>query len=105
MENDEQMSPEEGRVREEEEAAAAQAGRIGGQGGADEVEDEAERPVAEGGGGEAEGFEEAEKDLVENAGDMGSPDPAEAAGEPEAGRSDAEYGEPDHVDSTETEAD
>ena len=99
MESEErQPSPDEGLVSEEEAAAAEQAGEIGGAGGADDVADEAERPVAEGGGGEAEGFELAEKQLVENAGEMGSPDPTEFAGEPEAERSDAEYGEADDVE-------
>ena len=92
-------------IREEEDAAAEQAGEIGGKGGAENVADEAARPVAEAGGGEAEGFEEAEKQLVENAGDMGSPDPSEHAGEPEAEQSDAEYGEADQVESTEQEGD
>jgi len=92
-------------IRDQEDAAAQEAGNIGGAGGADDVEDEAQRPVAEAGGGEAEGFEEAEKQLVENAGDMGSPDPSEHAGKPEAERSDAEYGEADHVESSELEDD
>ena len=96
---------DESRIREEEDAAAEQAGKIGGQGGAEDVEDEAERPVAEGGGGEAEGFEEAEKQLIENTGELGSPDPSEHAGAPEAERSDAEYGEADHVESSEVEDD
>ena len=63
---------------------------------------EAEEPVAEGGGGEAEGFEEAERELQEHAshGDP-APDPTDLAGEPEDDRADAEYGEPDHVESTE----
>src|SRR4051812_6216310 len=82
-------APDDDVVRAEEAAAAEQAGRIGGKGGADEVEDEAERPLAEAGQGEAEGFELAEQQLVENAGDMASPDPSELAGEPEAERSDA----------------
>jgi hypothetical protein len=63
---------------------------------------EAERPVTEGGGGEAEGFEEAERELVEHAshGDPG-PDPTHLAGEPEDDRAESEYGEPDRVESTE----
>ena len=41
-------------------------------------------PSREGGGGEAEGFEEAEEELIEHAshGDSG-PDPSNLAGEPE----------------------
>jgi len=63
---------------------------------------EAERPVREAGGGEAEGFEEAERELEEHAshGDPG-PDPTHLAGAPEADRGDAEYGEPDRIESTE----
>lgn len=58
-------------VREQEEAAAAEAAAIGGRASSEppgqEQPDEAARPVAEGGGGEAEGFEEAERELVEHA--------------------------------------
>jgi hypothetical protein len=54
------------RVREEEEAAAFEAGTIGGRSG-DQDLDPAERPLAEGGEGEAEGFELAEEDLIEHA--------------------------------------
>ncbi len=52
--------------QEETDAAAAEAARIGGVAG-DEQLDPAMRPVVEGGGGEAEGFEEAEDALVEHA--------------------------------------
>jgi hypothetical protein len=98
-------APDEDVVREEEEAAAAEAARIGGRGGADHVEDEAERPLAEGGGGEAEGFEQAEHDLVENATSLDSPNPETHAGQPEAERSEAEYGEPDEVEVSEADDD
>ena len=85
-------------VREEEAAAAASAGRIGGTAGDEGDFDPAMRPVYEAGGGEAEGFEQAEADLVENAqhGD-GRGDPMSDAfrGETEADRSGAEYGEAD----------
>lgn len=54
------------RERDEVDAAAAEAGRIGGVAG-DEHLDPARRPVIEGGGGEAEGFEEAEELLIEHA--------------------------------------
>jgi hypothetical protein len=54
------------RVRQEEEAAAAEASRIGGRSG-DQGLDEAERPLVEAGEGEAEGFEVAEQDLIEHA--------------------------------------
>jgi hypothetical protein len=61
--------------------------------------DPARQPVEEAGGGEAEGFEQAEQDLIENAshGD-GAGDPAADAIDNEtveAERSTAEYGEPD----------
>lgn len=52
---------------EEAEAAAAEAAGIGGPAPDDFVDDPAERPLAEGGGGQAEGFELAEEDLIENA--------------------------------------
>lgn len=89
-------------AREEAEAAAAEAGNIGGVAG-DEDLDPAERPVAEGGGGVAEGFEQSEQALIDTAehGDRGG-DPTEDAGAPEAesDRSTAEYGEGDDADST-----
>jgi len=56
------------RAREEADAAAAEAARIGGSP-SDEAElaDGPERAVEEGGGGESEGFELAEQQLVEHA--------------------------------------
>ncbi len=85
-------------VREEEAAAAAAAGRIGGVAGDENDFAPEMRAVYEGGGGVAEGFEQAEADLVENAqhGD-GRGDPLSDAFRPEA-ESDlagAEYGEAD----------
>lgn len=64
--------------------------------------EEAMRPLVEAGEGESEGFEEAERELIEHAshGDK-SPDPTDLAGEPEAERSDAEYAEADEIESTE----
>ena len=56
------------------------------------------RAVYEGGGGEAEGFELAEADLVENAqhGDgRGEPLSDAFTPERESDRSDADFGEPD----------
>jgi hypothetical protein len=50
----------------EAEQAAAEAARIGGEAG-DEQLDPAERPVLEAGGGEAEGFEQAENALIDHA--------------------------------------
>jgi hypothetical protein len=67
--------------------------------------DEAHKPLVEAGQGEAEGFEEAERELEEHAshGDP-APDPTDLAGEPEE-QTDAEYGEPDHVESSEIDPD
>ena len=61
--------PEASSEREQEEAAAAEAARIGGSPtseGADSV-DEAQRPLQEAGQGESEGFEQAERELIEHA--------------------------------------
>ncbi len=71
----------------------------------DERNDPAMKPVNESGGGVAEGFEQAEEDLIENAshGD-GTGDPEVDAIDNEnveAERSTAEYGEPDQAESTE----
>jgi hypothetical protein len=92
-------------IREEEEAAAAEARRIGGRSGMEGM-DEAKRAAAEHGGGEAEGFEEAEELLEEHAthGDRAA-DPLGDAPAPEADRDPAVYGEADEVDSTETDED
>ncbi|HEV7770433.1 MAG TPA: hypothetical protein VGO66_07220 [Solirubrobacterales bacterium] len=54
-------------AEEEAEAAAAEAARIGGPTPDDNVDDPAQRPVAEGGEGEAEGFELAEEELIDRA--------------------------------------
>ena len=80
---------------EEADAAAAEAARIGGPTPDDHVDDPAQRPLAEAGQGEAEGFELAEEDLIDHAehGDQkhfphGDAPPSE---EPTG----AVYGEPD----------
>ncbi|MDX6634775.1 MAG: hypothetical protein QOF06_978 [Solirubrobacterales bacterium] len=82
---------------EEAEAAAAEAGEIGGPAPDDPVDDPAQRPLVEGGEGESEGFELAEEELIDNAshGDQkGFPDrDAPPPEEP----SDTEYGEPDQA--------
>jgi hypothetical protein len=58
-------------AREQEEAAAAEAAAIGGRASSEpppqDEPDEAARPLAEAGQGEAEGFEEAERELIEHA--------------------------------------
>ncbi|HSJ18257.1 MAG TPA: DUF892 family protein, partial [Solirubrobacterales bacterium] len=65
------------RARDEAETAACEAASIGGPGSEEDVP-EAQRPVAEAGGGEAEGFERSQEEPVEAAtqGDA-APDPAE----------------------------
>jgi hypothetical protein len=85
-------------VHEQEEAAAAEAARIGGRSGMEGM-DEAERASAEHGGGEAEGFEEAEELLEEEAShgaDLGG-DPLRDAGEVEEEEDPGVYGEADDV--------
>jgi hypothetical protein len=92
--------------REQEEAAAREAAAIGGVAGDEDI-DPAQRPLVEAGQGDAEGFEEAERDLVEHAshGDMHSARvPYDDRGEPED-ESDlaADGGEADRELSSETE--
>jgi hypothetical protein len=104
--------------RDEEEAAAEEARRIGGD--PDEttdyierdgrpagISDEAWRPLEEAGEGEAEGFEEAEAELIERAENPHGPSPLKDAEgveeEPEA--LDVEYGEADHEYTAEDDPD
>jgi hypothetical protein len=100
------MSERESRFeREQEDAAAAEAAQIGGAGG-DEAVDPAERPLAEAGEGVAEGFEEAEEELVDHAshGDQHSARvPYYDRGDPEDPRTTAEDAEADHEQSSEDE--
>ncbi len=104
--------------REQEEAAAEEAAHIGGQRDDDldyierdsrpgGISEEAWRPVEEGGGGEAEGFEEAEAELIERAENAHGPSPiADAEGiEEDPGALDVEYGEADHEYTAEDEPD
>ena len=90
------------RADDEADAAAAEAGSIGGR--ADDDRDPELRPVEEAGGGEAEGFEQAEELLREHAehGDP-APDPSGEAfpAEAESDRETAVQGEPDDVKSSE----
>jgi hypothetical protein len=90
-----EADPEDARVREESDAAAAEAGAIGGRAPAEG--DPAERPLREAGQGEAEGFEEAEAALEESAthGERAGI-PPEDIPEPEE-PVDAEFGEADEV--------
>jgi len=81
----------------EAQAAADEAARIGGRAPADE--DPERRPVDEAGGGQAEGYEQAEEELRENAehGELGPRNPVRDAFTPEEETdvADPEYGEAD----------
>src|SRR5918998_3951944 len=86
-------------AREEEEAAAAEAGAIGGRKPDYDVDDDERgerwRPLEEAGQGDAEGFELAEHDLVEEAshGEEGrSPEADAFAAEVESDEAGAVYG-------------
>ena len=100
-----ERDPIERDIEREEAEAAGEAAKIGGRSGMEDVAEE-DRPLAESGQGESEGFEQAEELLKERAthqDDRGGPlkdrpDPEESGPRPS-------HGEPDHVDSTETEAD
>jgi hypothetical protein len=83
-------------VDQEAAAAAREAAEIGGPDPEPGVDPE-QRAVVEGGGGVAEGFEQAEEQLERNASheDRGA-DPLRDAGQDEQ-RTEAEYGEADHV--------
>jgi hypothetical protein len=89
--------PQDVQAQREAGAAAHEAAGIGGRAPDDEAP--ARRPVDEAGGGEAEGFEQAEQDLRENAehGQLGPRDPNRDVFTPEeeSDLSDAEYGEAD----------
>lgn len=86
--------PDEEFVEEEAEAAAAEAGEIGGDVQRDS-EDPAEQPLAEAGEGEAEGFELAEKDLEDIASHGDQHRFPDNVPSPPEERSQAEYSEPD----------
>ena len=92
-----ERDPQDVQARREAEAAAHEAAGIGGR--APDNEDPARRPVDEAGGGEAEGFEQAEEDLRENAehGRLGPRDPNRDAFTPEeqSDVANAEYAEAD----------
>ena len=87
-------------VRHEEEEAALEAAEIGGE--PPEYEGgEADRAVEEGGGGVAEGFEEAEAELIEAASHgehRHNPAEDEFTPEVESDESTAEYGEADQAE-------
>jgi hypothetical protein len=88
------VAPEDVLAEEEAEAAAAEAGEIGGEVPHD-TDDPAEQPLIEAGQGEAEGFELAEKDL-EDIAEHGDQHrfPGSVAPPPEEPQP-AEYGEAD----------
>ena len=92
-------------VDEEAEEAAAEAARIGGPrpdyNVDDDNNDESHRPLEEAGEGEAEGFELAEHDLIEEAshGEEGrSPELDAFTPELESDEADSVYGEADDVE-------
>jgi hypothetical protein len=111
------MSADDEFVEEQIRAAEEEAGAIGGRADvidhdlspvSDEILTEAERPLAEAGQGYAEGFEQAETDLIESASHGTSAgSPLQNAFSPEVESDDvtASYGEPDEVDITETVTD
>lgn len=92
---------DDGLVREEEDAAAEEAARIGGRSGMEGM-DEAERAGAEHGGGQSEGFEQAEE-LLEEQATHGDPavDPLRDAGAVEEEKDPSVHGEADEIESTE----
>jgi hypothetical protein len=105
-EQDSQPRSDEQLVEEEAEAAGDEAAGIGGRG-SNEDADPAERPLAEAGEGEAEGFEQAEADLIEHAshGDP-APDPTDPdLTREESPGDDAVHGAADHEHSSEQEGD
>lgn len=91
-------NPDEELIRQEEDAAAAEAGQIGGRSGMEGM-DEAERAAAEHGGGESEGFEQAEELLKEQATHEGpSIDPLEQVAAAEEEEDPSVHGEADQLD-------
>jgi hypothetical protein len=100
MGDEEKIHGDEDYVAEQERAAAEEAVAAGG-GPVSEEADESERALSEAGQGEAEGFELAEEELIENASheELSTPDPTHLAGEPEDPRTGAEYGEADTEES------
>lgn len=95
-------------VSDEERAAAAEAAAIGGRRPDYDVDEDRRgepwRPLEEAGEGVAEGFELAERDLIEEAshGDgRRSPEVDAFTPEVEADEAGAVYGEPDEIDPTE----
>lgn len=100
-------TPEDPLLRREERAAEVEAGSIGGPAPDYEASEET-RPLEESGQGVAEGFEEAERGLAEQA-SHGDPrySPEQDAFPPEEDTDEAGavYGEPDEIDPTEVTRD
>jgi len=100
-----ERDPIERDIEREEAEAAGEAANIGGRSGMEDVP-EKDRPLAESGQGESEGFEQAEELLEERAShgdDHGGPLRDRPAKEGEPSR--AEYADADDVESTETDVD
>jgi hypothetical protein len=105
IDNPEGTPADEELLEDEEDAAAAEAAKIGGRSGMEGM-DPATRAAAEHGGGESEGFEEAEE-LLEDQAEHGEPtiNPLRDPSRSEAESTEAVYGEADEVESTETDDD
>jgi len=92
-----ERDPQDVQADRETQAAAEEAAAVGGR--APDDEDPERRPVEEAGGGEAEGYEQAEADLRENAehGELNPRDPTRDMFTPEeeSDRAKVEYGEAD----------
>ena len=107
------IDPKDGLAEREAAAAAAEAGSLGGRTssdppGTDGTPDEAERPLVEAGQGEAEGFEQAEQELIEHASHGDQHAARRAAEDAPAGSEDilaAESGEADREYSSEHDDD
>ena len=93
-----ERDPDDAKVEQEAEAAAHEAAGVGGRAPGDD-NDPARRAIVEAGAGEAEGFEQAEQELRENAehGELGPRDPNRDAFTPEVESdiADIEYAEAD----------
>jgi hypothetical protein len=99
--------PDDTLAAQEESAAAAEAAAIGGPGSPD-ADDPAMRPLYESGQGDQDGWEAAERDLIENATHSdGGGNPLRDAfyEEVESDRASVEYGDADTTPSTEVVAD
>ena len=96
------LAAERERAAEQERAAAAEAGAIGGATPDYGEADPATRPLEEAGQGEAEGFEQAEDELIRSASHEDDLGPPGADAFPDEERAGATYGEADEVRTSET---